>query len=345
MHAVAYWGGTIYVGGEFTRATWNGSEHRRNRLAAIDAATGALLDWTPSADGTVTDIAVDSSGLYLVGDFQAVNGKNRDNLAQLDPHTGRLRPVLEHRIYGHPKKVAVGHGRVYIGGTITSVDGQARSGAAAFDAASGALDQTWAPVLSGSVHSLLVSHDRVYLGGKFDDVNGVERTQKLAAVTPDTGQVDTSFVSRVHAFVNALQIDGDTLYAGVDGDGGRAEAMDLSGGPKWRVTLDGDVQTIAILDGLIYLGGHFDNVCRSESLGTVPGRPGSQCVDGSDQRIKLAAVDAGGVLQPWTANASGTIGVRAMAASPELGQLTAGGFFKYIGGASQPRFALFTLPL
>ncbi len=345
VHAVAYWGDIIYVGGDFTEAIYGGLRFERIRLAAVDAATGSLLDWTPVADGTVADIAIDSTGMYIVGDFQSVNLQSRDNLAKLDLDTAGLLPTFQHSIYGHPNKVAVGHGRLYIGGTITSVDGVKRSGVAAFDAESGALDPTWAPKLSGSVHSLLVTSDRVYLGGKFDDVNNVPKTQKLAAVDPATGQVDKTFVSRVRAYVSTLQIDGDLLYAGIDGGGGRAQAMNLFGDPQWTVTLDGDVQAIAILDGLVYLGGHFDRVCRSGRVGTVSGHAGSQCLDGSDPRVKLAAVDRTGALQPWSADASGTVGVRAMTASAELGQLVVGGYFRYLGGEVHPRFGLFTLPV
>jgi hypothetical protein len=57
--------------------------------------------------------------------------------------------------------------------------------------------------------------------------------------------------------------------------------------------------------------------------------------------VKLAATDTGGTLRDWTANGNGVIGVLALAASPGLGRLAAGGAFTMINGASQKRFALF----
>lgn len=344
VHAIAYWGNVIYVGGEFTHATAaDGVRVRRARLAAVDAGSGALLDWAPAADGTVVDLAVDGTGVYVTGDFKSVNLESRDSLAKLDLWTGAPLPAFNHRIYGHPNALVLGHGRVYLGGTITSVNDIPRGTVAAFDAMTGALDLAWTPALSGPVYSLYAAPDRIYLGGMFDSVNGALKTQKLAAVRPDTAQVDTTFVSYVHARVTTLYLHGDTLYAGVDGDGGRAVAMDLAGTPKWTVTVDGDVQGIATLDGLIYLGGHFDNVCKTGLVGTIKGKEGSHCVEGADPRIKLAAVDMNGVLQPWTANASGTIGVRALAANPGLGQLAAGGYFRNVSGQDRPRFAVFRI--
>lgn len=328
VHAVAYWGNVIYVGGEFTYATANGKRVPRSRLAAIDAQSGALLNWAPSADGTVVDLDVDAGGVYIAGDFRAVNLTGRDSLAKLDRASGGLMPWQNHQIYGHPHTMAIANGRVYLGGTITTVDGVSARYVAAFDAATGALDRGWVPVPSGPVHSMFAAPDRVYLGGLFGDVNGVPKTQKLAAVRPDTGQVDTTFTSRVHARIAALHLQGDTLYAGVGGTAGRAMAMDLTGTPKWTVTVDGDVQCVTVLDGLVYIGGHFDNV-------SVAGR--------FEARVKLAAIDPGGTLQPWTANASGVVGVRTLVANPELGQLVAGGSFRYVNGVEQRRFALFTL--
>lgn len=343
VHTVAYSGNVIFVGGEFTHATTRGTRVRRDRLAAIDATTGTLLDWAPSVDAPVTELVADPSGVYIAGLFAMVNQQSRDSLAKLDPRTGALLPGLRHEIYGRPHALALGHGRLFLGGSFTSVDGVSRAHLAAFDVATGALDQSWAPKASGPVFDLLAASDRVYLAGRFDDVNGVPRTQKLAAVDPGTAVVDRSFTSRVHAFVTSLFLAGDTVYAGIDGGGGRASAMDLDGDLKWTVTLDGDVQAVAVLDDTVYLGGHFDNVCKTHRLGSV-GSNGTQCVDGFDRRVKLVAVDLEGKLLPWTANANGTIGVRTLASSADLGQVVAAGYFETLNGSSQPRFALFRLP-
>ncbi|HCT75501.1 MAG TPA: hypothetical protein DGT23_02695 [Micromonosporaceae bacterium] len=339
VHSAAYLGNVIYVGGNFNYATVNGQRIRRTRLAALDARTGALLNWTPSADGVVTAIAADSTGVYIAGDFQYVSSSKRDSLAKLDPITGKVRSGFNHRISGHPHTIAVGHGRVYLGGTITSVGGVARSKAAAFDAATGALDQGWAPVVDDVVRAILPASDRVFLAGRFGGVNWAEGTQKLAAVTPDTAAVLSGFVSRVHTMVHKLTLANGTLYAGIDGNGGKAMAMNAAtGSTKWTVSFDGDPQAIAVLDDTVYIGGHFDWVCASDNLGSQGG-----CLDGSYQRIKLAAFNLNGDLLSWTANGNGTVGVYVLLSHAGLGQVLAGGEFTMINGSTQPRFALFNL--
>ena len=239
-----------------------------------------------------------------------------------------MRATFNHSISGAAKAVATGHGRVYLGGSITRVDGYARNRVAAFDAVTGVLDQGWAPVADDNVLAILLAADRIFLGGRFSSVNGASGTQKLAAVTPDSGQVLTSFVSKVFAMMHDLALAGGTLYAGIDGSGGRAMAVDgLTGDAKWTITTDGDVQAIAVLEDVVYLGGHFDNVCKSANVGNK-----GVCLDGSTQRVKLAAVDLDGTLLPWTANGNGSVGVHTLIADAAHGQLSAGGEYSVING-------------
>jgi hypothetical protein len=341
VRAAVYWGHVIYVAGDFSSATVNGIRFSRSRLAALDARNGALLSWKPTADALVTSIAVDSSGVYIAGDFGYVNGVRRDSLAKLDLGTGALRSTFSHSISGSAKALATGHGRVYLGGSVTRVDGYTRNRVAAFDAVTGALDHGWAPVADDNVLAILVAADRVFLGGRFGSVNGASGTQKLAAVSPVSGQVLTSFTSRVSAMIHDLALAGGVLYAGIDGSGGRAMAVDgATGDARWTITTDGDVQAIAVLEDVVYLGGHFDNVCNSANVGNK-----GVCLDGSTQRIKLAAVDLNGALLPWTANGNGSVGVHTLIADNAHGRLSAGGEFSVINGIEQRRFALFNLLL
>jgi hypothetical protein len=338
VRTAAYWNDVVYVGGDFTSATVNGTRFNRQRLAALDRRNGALLDWTPSADAAVTAITADSTGIYVGGDFRTMNGSKRDSLAKLNAVTGALLSTFNHTINGKVNTIAAGHGRVYLGGTISSVNGSGRGRVAAFNASSGALDP-WAPTADGTVNAILSTTDRVYLAGKFNAVNGSPGTQKIAAVRPESASTDTGFRSGISAMVHDLATDGSRIYAGIDGQGGRASAMDLAGDVKWTITTDGDVQAIAVLEGSVYLGGHFDNVCRSANIGDK-----GVCLDGKDQRVKLAAVEATtGKLQSWTANGNGSVGVHTLIAHPLHRQLLAGGEFTRINGSDQKRFALFNV--
>ncbi|GHJ43460.1 hypothetical protein Cs7R123_08020 [Catellatospora sp. TT07R-123] len=336
VHTAVYWGDTIYVGGDFTTATWDGHYVARPHAAAVDARTGALLPWSPQVDNTVRAVDVDDSGVYLAGDFHLVDGASRDNLAKVD-HAGVLQPTFKHRIDGHPYSVSAGGGRLYVGGTITGVDGQVRTGVAAFDLATGELDPAWHPYLNDRAHVVRYTPGRVYIGGKFDAVDGLRGTMKIAAVDPVTGAVDLGFWSHIAAMVNDIAVVDGTVYVGVDGGGGRASAMDPTGLIRWTAATDGAVQAIAVLDGVVYLGGHFDNVCSTAHTGLM-----GVCLDGAVPRVKLAAFDvASGALLDWTADGNGSVGVRALRANTELGQVVAAGAYTAVNGVPQRRFALF----
>lgn len=335
--AAAYDGETVYVGGDFTAAVVSGKSVTRTRLAAVDARTGALRGWAPSANGRVRAIAAAGGSVYVAGDFTAIGSVRRDSLAGLDPVSGAVRSGLAHTVSGQPYALASGFGRLYVGGSITAVDGQARSRLAAFNLESGALDGAWKPAANGTVQALAVGGERVYLGGKFGAVNGATGSSRIAAVHPTSGVVDQGFRATSPDDVYGLALSGSTVFTAQGGPGGRVVAYATDGSGRWNLTTDGDAQTVAVLGDAVYFGGHFDNVCRSPRTGT-----NGSCVDGSTKRVKLAAAaTADGKLLSWIANGNGSVGVRALAASGQLGKICAGGEFTKINGAAQPYFAQF----
>jgi hypothetical protein len=335
VYALAYRGSTIYVGGDFTTAYYGGKSFTRNRLAAVDANSGALLNWKPSADGAVRGIAADTDGVYAVGDFGHVSGQKRDGLVGLNPDSGAV-SGLSHNISGVPKAVAIGNGRVYVAGRITMVDGAVRGNLFAVSPTSGAVDTDWKASTDDTVEALAISGNRVYLAGSFHKTDGVSSSGRLTAVDPASGALDKGFRPQPPAVVHAVAVDANGVYTAVGGQGGRTITYGLDGRERWTVTTDGDVQAVTVLGGVVYIGGHYDNVCQSVRTGVH-----GICIDGSVKRVKLAAVASNGDLLDWAPNGNGIHGVFALVASEPLGEIAAGGEFTTIKGAQQRRFALF----
>ncbi len=335
VYAIAYRGSTVYVGGSFTSVGWGGRSYNRQRLAAFDASSGVLLNWSPAADGTVRALAASDSSIYAGGDFSTISGWRRDALARIDAVSGAL-GQFSHSVTGVPYALATGNGRLYVGGSFGSVDGKPRRNLAAFALSGGSLDNGWRPSADDSVHALAVAGPRVYVGGAFHKVNGVTGTLRIAALSGTSGAVGTSFLPMAPAQVNALATDAGGVYAATGGQGGKAIAYTSAGATRWIRVFDGDAVAIAALGGTVYVGGHFDRSCLTAKNGAQ-----GACVDGSVARVKLAAITSSGGLTSWAPRGNGVIGVRALAVDRSRGTIGAGGDFTTINGENRKRFASF----
>jgi hypothetical protein len=129
----------------------------------------------------------------------------------------------------------------------------------------------------------------------------------------------------------------DRVYLGGDGAGGHAGSYSSTGGRGWVTQTDGGVQSIALMDGVLYLGGHFDNVCVGDSAGATSG---FHCPTNAAERRKLVAVDAAtGATDPWNPGANSALGVFGLDATD--GVLRVGGDFTRIGSRVQQGYGEF----
>jgi hypothetical protein len=63
----------VYAGGQFTTIGGQG----RNRIAALDAATGNATAWNPSANSTVSALTVTNNRVHIGGQFTTLGGQPR----------------------------------------------------------------------------------------------------------------------------------------------------------------------------------------------------------------------------------------------------------------------------
>ena len=334
VRAILTVGGVTYLGGTFTSVRPAGaaagtSEQPRANLAAVDSATGALLPWHPAADREVYALAAsaDSTAVYVGGLFGAVDGTARKRFAALSAADGRVLP-LRADTDGKVLALYAGPTTLYLGGTFTTVNGVTRSRAAALDLATGLLSTAWAPVADDAVRVIVPSPDgtALYVGGTFTAINGATAQKRLAKLAATDATV-LPWASHPTYPVWSVVATADTVYLGGDGSGGHAGRYTSDGARGWVTQTDGGVQAIALIDGVLYVGGHFDNVCIGDTAGATTG---FHCPSASATRHKLLAVDAAtGATDPWDPGANSPLGVFALTGFDSKVQV--GGDFTAIG--------------
>lgn len=324
VSAIVTVGDTTYLAGAFTSVRPAGAaagtqEVPRQHLAAVNSATGALLPWNPGSDGAVNALAAspDGSTIYAGGLFKTVGGLSRKRLAAISAVSGDVtafRADTNYKVHA----VAATADRVYLGGTFSLVNGQARTRLAAVDI-TGRLVPDWQPTADDAVRAITVpaGSTDIWVGGDFTGISGDTSQDNLAKLSAPTG-APRSLERHPTWPVHAVVVTGDQVVAGGDGSGGNMAAYDTAGAVRWSRRTDGGVQGLALLDGVLYVGGHFDNVCLDSTCGSTV------------TRRKLLALDAAtGDLDAWNPGANSALGIFALDSSG--GRLRAGGTFTKLG--------------
>ena len=210
-------GSRVFVGGDFTKV----DGQTRNRIAAFDTATGALVStWKPSVSYRVKALAVSGSTVYLGGSFGLVNNIARPRLAAVTTSTATLLPWApqpDNDVYAID--VADDGSRIFAGGNFATVNGTPR----------------W------SVASL-------------DPLDGSLQAFPAASAVPDPSP---GCVSRV----KDIETSGDRVYFANAGDGGGCFdgtwAADVgSGSLLWKNNCLGATEAITVVNGWLYKGSH-----------------------------------------------------------------------------------------
>jgi hypothetical protein len=346
VNAILFLNGNVYLGGKFTSVRPAGAvagtgEVARNHLAAFNASTGQLLSWNPGASGAVFALASSGNTIYVGGSFAKLGASTRSRIGAIDATTGAVLSGFKPKLDAAVNSIAVGGGVVYAGGNFTTANGIARASLAAFDASTGALSTAWAPAAGGNSSTtptvtsvrLAPAGGLVYVGGGFTTIDGASQNH-IAALLTSNGSPSSSFTHHLGYGVVDLAVDSTGVFvAGAGGGGNFANLNPTTGAIVWQGGTDGNVQAIAVLDGEVYVGGHYKNYCGPQG--------GMHTCATPIQRLKLLAVDEStGALTSWNPHANSTLGVFALAGSGT--RLGVGGDFTKIGGVNQQGYAQFT---
>jgi hypothetical protein len=342
VDAVIRVGSTVYIGGSFTTVRPAGSAPGtdtapRDRLAAFSADTGALLPWNPGANSAVNTLAASPDGrtIYVGGRFGRLGGKTRHNLAAVTAVTGQVkgfRADTDRRVLA----LAATQKRVYVGGKLSRIDGLPRNRLAALSAR-GKVLRKWRPGPDGYVRALTLSANRksVFVGGDFTHLGG-KKQRHLAKLGAKDGRARPFHRHPGYPVVQIVATR-HRLYLAGNGAGGHAASYTVNGGFRWVRQFDGAVHAIARLNGAVYVGGQFANVCVGNT-----GHPttGFDCPTVLTERRRLAALaSSDGNVLPWNPGANSIDGVFAVTRVGDNVQV--GGDFTVVGGVDQEGYAAF----
>ena len=316
--------GVLYVGGDFL--TLGGVA--RNRVGAVDAATGVTTSWNPNANSSVRAFAEGATQLYVGGQFTTIGGQARNRIARVNYTTGAADATWNPNANSLVLTLALdaASNLVYAGGQFTSIGAATRNRVAAMDLTTGA-PTAWDPNANNQVLSIVRSGTTLYAGGQFSAIGGQTRS-RLAALSTATG-LASSWNPSAGNLVQTLALSGTNLYVGgdfltVSGLGrSRIAAVDTGTGfpTAWNPSAFSSVTVIVVAGGQVFVGGSFNGI-------------------GGTARNNLAAFDVtSGQVTSWDPNANNQ--VQALFAAPNA--LYVGGNFTQVGGQIRNNIAALDL--
>jgi hypothetical protein len=357
VRAILRSGDYVYIAGQFTKVRSTpigtpGPSFASHGIARLDAETGVGdPTWTPDVSwGTyvsakhpiVWALAAAGGDIWFGGDFGAVDGQPRTNLAAVDAVTGDLDTHVAATVGDlgaqSVRAMAASGDRVFVGGFFTTVNGQKRRRIAAFGL-DGSLDPDWKPRLDKRVFSMAVdcTGGSLFVGGQFRRARGTSDATWAPRETVARFDVQTG-VLRPWAIPTGTIASGQKAYdldptcTQLDvGYGGAnyAAAFTLTNGSTgtqlWRTGTTGNVQAIANVGSQVVIGGHFTTIGRVT-------------------RNRIAALSmATGALDPaWAPSIEGQWG-GPWALLSDGGFLYVGGQFTSVAGHDRDFLARFTV--
>jgi len=298
----------LYIGGEFTEVRQkSGVSYKVSNVAAINVKTGAAIrTWRPKVSGeeaVVRSLAVKNGKVFIGGNFTAVEGKPRKNLAAVGAYTKAvvLSPFAPQvgSDTSYVFALEAGERKLYAGGGFSKVNGAPRKNLAAFSLKTGALDRHWKPKTtkaptckdpkcSHKVRALELASGRrsIFVGGSFSHVGGTNGKgaprQSVARLYTATGNLHPWKIpsGTIQAPQTAWDLTATRtrLYGGFGSRVNYVTAFRLDNGNYgariWRFRTFGNVQSVALTrdQSRLFFGGHFginensQRVCNGKLL-------------------------------------------------------------------------------
>ncbi len=296
VYSVVQVGGTIVLGGTFTRARNEGSdtELTRNRLLAFDATTGQILpDFAPSVGAAVRVVRPtgDGSTVYVGGDFDAINGEAHSRLARVRLSDGQVVDSFDAgEVTGRVRDLRLSDGQLWMAGAFTHIDGNPQRALATVDPDTGAFSDYMSMEVDGThnggytqVLKIDVTPDgnRLVAVGNFTSLDGSPNDQLMmldvsgGSAAPSTFRTEF-YTSECHPVFDSYMRDVDFAPGGdffvVTTTGayrGSDVACDTSARfetgaagpdvePSWVDYTGGDTTYgVEVTPGAVYVGGHF----------------------------------------------------------------------------------------
>jgi len=355
VQALAVYDGNLIAAGAFT---FSGSTSL-NRVAKWNGASWAALG-TGLTGGNVNALATLGTKLYVGGDFTTASGSNIPDLASWDSSSWA---AVANGIGGHVRALASYSGDLYasaitVSGPVIKVSSSGTG--------------NWAMVadgLNGTVYAMVVYSGTLVMGGDFTAAhNSAVSANRVVAWNGGWSALGNGFGSGV---VKALGLS----YDGSLSAGGTFSGRVSTYSGSWSTTgggLDDDVSAVAAYNSALVCGGIFGSAVSPsvplKKIGRWNGTSWSRLGQGlSDQSSVRALAIGSGILYAggefteaagitatrvaswngsgWAALGTGVRSETGFAPAVHAaiiwnGNLVIGGSFKYVGGATAHRIAI-----
>lgn len=271
---------SVFFGG-----TFSGISAPRERLAALNRTTGALIDWHPSANHAVNNLVAEDDKVYINGLFTDISETARLNFATLSASTGS---VLDFTVLiptgGFVNDMEIYSGNLYLVGNGLSFNGPANTHSSVAYRLSDNSLLPWHFSAKGTAETISIKGSKIFVGGSFTSNYysqgvGDMKFSHIAASNDTDGSILDWSCTIVGTEVHSLASDGERLFLGGNFGAVNSEtrqnlaSIDLSTQTllDWNPNAESIVRSIELSGDSLYLTGNFDglNEISRNSVGAL----------------------------------------------------------------------------